>query len=190
MAREIWELAMKNTWWLSAAHCPGMLNVEADEASRSFDDQTEWMLQHDIFKTLCEGRLCTTRYWLICFKVKSTGGMLLCLAAGPRGCVHWPFHVWLEPGKLRISFPPFSVIHMVVHPFATPGAARPRLLWRSYRHLALGEEELLRKAVQDLLGQVAGPLWQDRDRSSRTTFAWSIKLPTKIKRRSLHSQGV
>ena len=35
--------------WLSAAHLPGSQNVQADRASRIFNDQTEWKLDKDIF---------------------------------------------------------------------------------------------------------------------------------------------
>ena len=33
---------------------PGLLNVEADEASRKFNDRTEWELHRDTFEALCE----------------------------------------------------------------------------------------------------------------------------------------
>ena len=33
IAREIWLMAIDRKWWLSAAHCPGSENVEADQAS-------------------------------------------------------------------------------------------------------------------------------------------------------------
>ena len=54
MTRLIWDFAMGQYVWLSAAHCPGALNVEADEASRVFDDKTEWTLRKDIFEILCK----------------------------------------------------------------------------------------------------------------------------------------
>ena len=51
ITREIWEYA--NDLWLTAAFCPGRENVEADEASRVFDDKTAWSLHHDFFQVLC-----------------------------------------------------------------------------------------------------------------------------------------
>ena len=53
MARKIWDFAMHNNIWLSAAHCPGVQNCEADEASRKFQDETEWELNKDIFDKIC-----------------------------------------------------------------------------------------------------------------------------------------
>jgi hypothetical protein len=46
--------ALQNKIWLSAAHCPGVYNTEADEASRIFNDNTEWMLSKDVFLKICE----------------------------------------------------------------------------------------------------------------------------------------
>ena len=53
IARQIWTWAINTNNWLSAAHCPGILNVEADIASRLFNDSTEWTLDKDSFTQLC-----------------------------------------------------------------------------------------------------------------------------------------
>ena len=53
IARQIWTWAINTNNWLSAAHCPGILNVEADIASRLFNDSTEWTLDRDSFTQLC-----------------------------------------------------------------------------------------------------------------------------------------
>ena len=53
-AREIWDWAIKRNIWLSAAHIPGIDNVEADEASREFKDQLEWTIQHEHFQRITE----------------------------------------------------------------------------------------------------------------------------------------
>ena len=52
IARQIWQFAMGEQLWLSAARCPGVENIEADEASRVFDDKTEWALRENIFKEI------------------------------------------------------------------------------------------------------------------------------------------
>ena len=44
IAIEIWKWCDSKRNWLTAAHIPGLLNVEADEASRKFNDRTEWEL--------------------------------------------------------------------------------------------------------------------------------------------------
>ena len=54
ITRDIWEFARECQWWLTAAHCPGVDNVEANAASRQFSDQTEWTLSQDIFNVICD----------------------------------------------------------------------------------------------------------------------------------------
>jgi hypothetical protein len=44
IAKEIWLWALARGLWLSAAHIPGIENVEADHASRVFQDELEWSL--------------------------------------------------------------------------------------------------------------------------------------------------
>jgi len=53
VARQIWLWALKRNIWLSAVYCPGKLNVEADLASRKFNDDTEWSLDQKIFQDIC-----------------------------------------------------------------------------------------------------------------------------------------
>ena len=54
VSREIWFWAMNGNNWLSATHCPGVLNIEADHASRTFNDNLEWMLDQTIFDQICK----------------------------------------------------------------------------------------------------------------------------------------
>lgn len=49
MARQIWLFCIERKIWLTAVHLPGILNIEADHASRVFNDRTEWMLRHSMF---------------------------------------------------------------------------------------------------------------------------------------------
>ena len=53
LSRLIWLFAIENELWLSAAHCPGAINTEADRASRQFSDETEWTLENSIFSAIC-----------------------------------------------------------------------------------------------------------------------------------------
>ena len=52
IARQIWQWAIASDNWLSATHCPGKFNVHADEASRLFNDSTEWTLSIKLFKQI------------------------------------------------------------------------------------------------------------------------------------------
>ena len=38
--------------WLSTSHIPGKLNMEADQASREFNDDTEWSLDPGLLNNL------------------------------------------------------------------------------------------------------------------------------------------
>ena len=47
--QDIWEWALERDNWLTAAHIPGILNIEADEESRSNEVKTEWKLDPSAF---------------------------------------------------------------------------------------------------------------------------------------------
>ena len=51
LAVHIWSWCIERQIWLSAAHIPGAEN-DADYLSRNFNDNVEWMLDHDIFKKI------------------------------------------------------------------------------------------------------------------------------------------
>jgi hypothetical protein len=53
IARIIWLWALDRHLWLSAAHVPGVDNVEADDASRVFKDELEWTLAEVHFNRIC-----------------------------------------------------------------------------------------------------------------------------------------
>ena len=52
LSHEIWEWCITKNVWLSAAHLPGIKNVAADKASRVLFDNTEWMLNREIFRKI------------------------------------------------------------------------------------------------------------------------------------------
>jgi hypothetical protein len=54
IATEIWEWCMHREIWLTAAHIPGRLNIEADVASRTFEDRTDWELDRGTFELVCQ----------------------------------------------------------------------------------------------------------------------------------------
>ena len=53
LAREIWFWCIKRNIWLSVAHLPGKLNVEANKMSRTLHDDMEWQLDRDVFLQVC-----------------------------------------------------------------------------------------------------------------------------------------
>ena len=52
IAREIWFWCLDRTIHLSAAHVPGVENNEADEESRTVNDDTEWSLTSKVFDAI------------------------------------------------------------------------------------------------------------------------------------------
>ena len=54
VTRTLWCWCKERNIWLSAAHIPGILNVQADRQSRLEHDHTEWMLNEAVFLDICE----------------------------------------------------------------------------------------------------------------------------------------
>ena len=52
LASELWSFLLTQGSWVTARHLPGVLNVEADAASRVFNLRTEWMLRKDVFQDI------------------------------------------------------------------------------------------------------------------------------------------
>jgi len=52
IARRIWTWCIDRNIWVTSAHCPGVLNIEADEASRKFDNESEWKLNPRVFQDI------------------------------------------------------------------------------------------------------------------------------------------
>ena len=53
ICRNIWLWAFEREIWLTATHVPGVLNVEADTASRKhYALEGEWQLHSDVFQSI------------------------------------------------------------------------------------------------------------------------------------------
>ena len=52
ITRQIWEWCLTRNIWVSISHIPMEINVTADQASRVFDDSTEWKLNVDVFNRI------------------------------------------------------------------------------------------------------------------------------------------
>ena len=52
LAKQLWAWCIERKIWISVAHLPGIENVIADRKSRIFQDETEWMLDREIFQEL------------------------------------------------------------------------------------------------------------------------------------------
>ena len=54
LAREIWQWCHQNNNWITSAHLPGKLNIDADAESRSIHDNMEWKLNPSLFQKICK----------------------------------------------------------------------------------------------------------------------------------------
>ena len=54
LALELWSFLLNQGAWVTVHHLPGVLNVEADAASREFNMRTEWMLRQDVFQDIAD----------------------------------------------------------------------------------------------------------------------------------------
>ena len=52
LALEIWNYCISRKIWITARHVPGVTNIEADFASRNFNDRTEWALNKMVFQRI------------------------------------------------------------------------------------------------------------------------------------------
>ncbi len=115
VARHIWDFAVERQMWVSAAHCPGVLNCEADTASRKFSDETEWSLNQSIFQRICD-RLGTPNIDL--FASRLNYKLKPYCAWQPDPEAYFIDALKLDWGGLRVyGFPPFAVIHLMLQKF-------------------------------------------------------------------------
>ena len=121
VTRQIWQWAMAGNNWLSATHCPGRLNTQADEASRIFNDSTEWTISKTLFRQITDSlgkpdidlfaSYLNYRLKPYCAWQPDPGAMHIdCLSLG-----------WSDFNLLYI-FPPFSLIGRILQKISTDNA--------------------------------------------------------------------
>ena len=54
LAKEIWDFLLSEQITITAEYLPGVLNVQADRASRHFQDSSEWLLCPQLFQKICQ----------------------------------------------------------------------------------------------------------------------------------------
>lgn len=52
LALEIWTFCLSHQTWVTARHVAGVTNIEADFASRNFNNRTEWTLDKKVFRKI------------------------------------------------------------------------------------------------------------------------------------------
>ena len=84
IARQIWLWAEEHNVWISAAeHLPGILNTEADKASRKeYACETEWQLNPDVFHAI-ERKFGPFQIDLFALQVECSMYTILCMETRP-----------------------------------------------------------------------------------------------------------
>ena len=54
LAKKMWQWCIDRNLWISAVHIPGIDNTEADQESRKFTHDTEWMLDTEVFEQISQ----------------------------------------------------------------------------------------------------------------------------------------
>ena len=108
LAKRIWEWCKKREIWITATHLPGVQNQIADEKSRKFNDQLEWMLNRDVFRQLC-GYYGNPEVDLFATRLNAQVDKYVSWLPDPGGCAVDAFSIDWQ-GDYFYAFPPFCLI--------------------------------------------------------------------------------
>ena len=121
VCRKIWLWCLERNIWISLAHCPGKLNVEADLASRNFNDDTEWCLNKSIFVKICK-RFGTPQVDIFASRLNKQIARFYSWQPDPSAAAVDAFTVsWTY--DYIYAFPPFSIIPRVLQKIQLDGCA-------------------------------------------------------------------
>ena len=113
ITRQIWLWAEERQIYISAAHVPGSENIEADNASRKFQDELEWMVSDEVFQKICEV-YDTPQIDLFATYLNYKVKPFCAWKPDPEATVIDSFTVsWTD--RFGYAFPPFSLIGPVLH---------------------------------------------------------------------------
>ena len=109
IAADIWNFVLSQNMWISITHIPGVQNVEADWASRTLNERTEWSLFPTVFQFLCQ-TLGSPVIDLFASRLNHQINDYFSWIPDPFAKHIDTFTVGLSPNKLYYAFPPFSLI--------------------------------------------------------------------------------
>ena len=110
IAVDIWEWAICRHIMLSAAHIPGVENVEPDSASRVFKANSEWMLNKELFDTSLKSLCLEPHVDLFASRLNKQLPKYVSYCPDPSAMAIDAFNVKWHGDVLYYMFPPFSVI--------------------------------------------------------------------------------
>ena len=111
--------AIEKNIWITAAHIPGIYNVEADEESRVFREDRQWALNPTFFEKLCK-RFFTPDLDLFATRINTKLPRFHSWLPDPEAEVIDTFSVsW--GGSTVYAFPPFCLIGRVLQKIRMEG---------------------------------------------------------------------
>ena len=110
LGKEIWEWCISRKIWLSAAHIPGVCNIQADFESRRTNDTTEWTLDSTSLRnSLSQLSLCPT-IDLFASRLNAQFSRYVSFKLDPGAVATDAFSLNISC-ETFYAFPPFSVIN-------------------------------------------------------------------------------
>ena len=112
VTRDIWDWAIERQIWISTAHIPGILNIDADEESRERHEDNEWKLKPSLFRDICR-RFGQPDMDLFASRLNYQMKPFCSWKPDPEAAVIDSFTLpWTE--FLGYAFPPFSIVSRVI----------------------------------------------------------------------------
>ena len=113
ITKVIWEWCISQNMWLTMARIPGQENIEAGRESHTFRRCTEWCLNKEFFKRLCNRLNVTPNIDLFASRINFQFTPYVAYQADPEAFPIKAFHMSWKP-YLFYAFPPFSLITKVL----------------------------------------------------------------------------
>ena len=173
---DIWNFAISMGSWLHISHLPDCLNSKADLASRVLNDETEWKLDSDVFRTICTLHSFAPTIDLFASCLNTKLKKFISFVLDPN-CFHVDAFT-LTWSEISYIFPPFILLNRVLlklsetilqqtpllpPPHLTsmePGPAQPKLqLNEAYFHYVIQQcfstQDLSQQAASDFIKSFA-----------------------------------
>ena len=180
LAKEIWDFALHREIMITAEYLPGILNVKADQASRFFQDSSEWLLSPKIFRQISHKLgypsidLFASR---ACHQIQS----YMSWKPDPQSLAVDVFQQNWQTRGLTYAFPPFSLIGKVVRKVrmekATSILITPHWPAQSWYNQILEiciRNPLLLTSQEDLLLNPQGEIHPLVENKTLNLMAWTI----------------
>lgn len=123
IGQRIWKFMLHKGNWMSAAHCPGVDNVEADRASREYKDDVEWSLKQEVFDQICNRLKLMPDIDLFASRLNKKVTRYSAWQPDPGAEYIDAFTgFWGKEGETIYVFPPFAILPRVLQKFRQDGA--------------------------------------------------------------------